>query len=522
MTLLYFILILGVIVFIHELGHFIFAKKSGIYVYEFSIGMGPRILKWNRKNDETDYCLRLFPIGGFVQMAGEEIDDDKSIPKDKKFSVKTFGQKFMTVIAGIMMNFILAIVLLFIVGLINGAPQNKTTIGVVDPDYPAYTAGLEVGDEILKVNGRNANTNDKLTLQLQVFQGEPITFEVNRDGQIKDITVTPIEETENGEVVYKYGIQVQDDVEHGVFGEQPADVAHVVVGGGQVLAGRGEEHEVVAEVVHGRVDVAAAAHVFRQRLGHDGEGLLFAGGKFHGDVGGDAFIETDDRNGVARAFGEGVHDVFTGVALAVKGHGGGGGLFALEEDERAEGVDEVGVDATRFWMIMRSSDTTIDFDIDLAKSQSDKNPVFYVQYAHARACSILRKAVENRFDTENKKELEPLFTQSEIDILDKNSNIEVLFEDKNDKDSVESAKALILKLEESKAIIEAAVRLRAPYLLCKYSQELATAFHHFYNYSRVLTDDKEISAQRLALTKCFKIILGKMLNLLGVSAPEKM
>ena len=185
-------------------------------------------------------------------------------------------------------------------------------------------------------------------------------------------------------------------------------------------------------------------------------------------------------------------------------------------------VEEVGVDATRFWMLMRSIDTTIDFDIDLAKSQSDKNPVFYVQYAHARACSILRKAVENRFDTENKKELEPLFTQSEIDILDKNSNIEVLFEDKNDKDSVESAKALILKLEESKAIIEAAVRLRAPYLLCKYSQELATAFHHFYNYSRVLTDDKEISAQRLALTKCFKIILGKMLNLLGVSAPEKM
>ena len=185
-------------------------------------------------------------------------------------------------------------------------------------------------------------------------------------------------------------------------------------------------------------------------------------------------------------------------------------------------VEEVGVDATRFWMLMRSIDTTIDFDIDLAKSQSDKNPVFYVQYAHARACSILRKAVENRFDTENKKELEPLFTQSEIDVLDKNSNIEVLFEDKNDKDSVESAKALILKLEESKAIIEAAVRLRAPYLLCKYSQELATAFHHFYNYSRVLTDDKEISAQRLALTKCFKIILGKMLNLLGVSAPEKM
>ena len=76
MTLIYFIIVLGVTVFIHEFGHFIFAKKSGIYVYEFSIGMGPRLFKFNRKNDETDYCIRLFPIGGFVQMAGEEIDDD--------------------------------------------------------------------------------------------------------------------------------------------------------------------------------------------------------------------------------------------------------------------------------------------------------------------------------------------------------------------------------------------------------------------------------------------------------------
>ena len=185
-------------------------------------------------------------------------------------------------------------------------------------------------------------------------------------------------------------------------------------------------------------------------------------------------------------------------------------------------VEEVGVDATRFWMLMRSIDTTIDFDIDLAKSQSDKNPVFYVQYAHARACSILRKAVEKRLDTENKKELEPLFSQDEIDKIDKNIDIKGLFDEEKGKESIEATRALILKLEESIAIVEAAARLRAPYLLCKYSQELATAFHHFYNYSRVLTDDKEVSSQRLALTKCFKIILGKILNLLGVSAPEKM
>lgn len=217
MTLLYFIIILGVIIFIHELGHFIFAKKSGIYVYEFSLGMGPRIFKFNRKNDETDYCLRLFPIGGFVQMAGEEINDDEDVPKDKKFSNKTFFQKFMTVIAGIMMNFLLAIVLLFIVGLINGAPQNKAIVGEIDPSYPAYTSGLQDGDRILKVNGRSANTTDKLTLQLQVFQGKTIDMEVERNGVTKTIKLTPKEDEVDGEKVYRYGFQIEDEVEYGVF-----------------------------------------------------------------------------------------------------------------------------------------------------------------------------------------------------------------------------------------------------------------------------------------------------------------
>ena len=215
MTLIYFILILGVIIFIHELGHFIFAKRSGIYVYEFSLGMGPVIFKHNRKGDETDYCLRLFPIGGFVQMAGEEVEDDKSIPKNKKFGSKTFSQRFMTVIAGIMMNFILAIVLLFIVGLVGGSPQNKALVGTVDPAYPAYSAGIMEGDQILKVNGKSANTSDKLTLQLQVNKGKPITFEVLRNGEVKDITVTPKEEKQDGELVYKYGFQINDEVEHG-------------------------------------------------------------------------------------------------------------------------------------------------------------------------------------------------------------------------------------------------------------------------------------------------------------------
>ena len=184
-------------------------------------------------------------------------------------------------------------------------------------------------------------------------------------------------------------------------------------------------------------------------------------------------------------------------------------------------VEEVGVDATRFWMLMRSADTTIDFDIDLAKSQSDKNPVFYVQYAHARACSILRKAVEKRVDIDNKTELEALLTQTEIDEFNKNANILAMFENLSD-ESKEATKALILKLEEGKALLANAVKYRAPYMVCKYLTELANSFHHFYNFTRVLSEDKKDSLMKLSLVNCFRIVMAKMLNLIGVSAPEKM
>ena len=217
MTLIYFILILGVIILINEFGHFIFAKKAGIYVYEFSIGMGPRIFKWTRKNDETEYSIRLIPIGGFVQMAGEEIEDDPEVPKDKKFGVKTFGQKFMTVIAGIMNNFLLAIFLYFIIALFTGAPQNKAIVGEISKDYPAYTSGLQTGDRILKLNGKNASTYDTLALELQVNIGEDVTLEVDRDGQTVEVELTPKKVKENGEEIYRYGFTITDEVETGFF-----------------------------------------------------------------------------------------------------------------------------------------------------------------------------------------------------------------------------------------------------------------------------------------------------------------
>ena len=132
MTLIYFLLILGLTVFIHELGHFIFAKKSGVYCYEFSLGMGPKLFSFRRKNDETVYSLRLLPIGGYVQMAGEEIEEDKNLPKEKQMQSKTVWQRFTIVVAGAFNNFILGIVLLFLIGLFYGSPETKPYIENVD------------------------------------------------------------------------------------------------------------------------------------------------------------------------------------------------------------------------------------------------------------------------------------------------------------------------------------------------------------------------------------------------------
>lgn len=186
MTIIYFILILGITVFVHELGHFMFAKKFGVHVYEFSIGMGPRLFKFNRKNDETDYCIRLLPIGGFVQMAGEEIDVDEDIPEEKRLQSKPAGQRFMIMIAGVMMNFLLAIVVLFIIGLTN-------TISM-DNVYIAESAieGLENDTRIVAVDGHFVNNYDKLALELTTVGSKDFTITVKNKIGKKNISISPV------------------------------------------------------------------------------------------------------------------------------------------------------------------------------------------------------------------------------------------------------------------------------------------------------------------------------------------
>lgn len=179
-------------------------------------------------------------------------------------------------------------------------------------------------------------------------------------------------------------------------------------------------------------------------------------------------------------------------------------------------IDEVGVDATRFWMAMRNIDTTLDFDIELAKTNSDENPVFYVQYAHARACSIIRNATNDRVDTESGKTIPAVISKEDFDKLTSNfdKNLMAL--------TMKEARKLILKLEEFKSLIVSSAQTRQVYTICRYVQELASEFHSFYNSTRVITDDIELTKARLALVWAFKTVLSNALTILAVSAPERM
>lgn len=210
LSLILFVIILGTIVLIHELGHFLFAKLFGVYVYEYSIGMGKKIYSKKTKGSETEYNIRIFPIGGFVRLAGEEGEDgDKEVPLDRKLYKKGFWQRFLIFFMGPGFNMILAIVTLFLMCAIFGANLSTLEVGNIPHDYPAYEAGLRKGDTILEVNGEHVSTWTQARLNIATAkEGGTVQFRVkNKDGKVDTIRIRPIqEEGEGGQKTYVYGV----------------------------------------------------------------------------------------------------------------------------------------------------------------------------------------------------------------------------------------------------------------------------------------------------------------------------
>ncbi len=180
LTIIYAVLIFCLLIFVHELGHFAAAKAVDIRVDEFSLGMGPSILKFVK--GETRYSLRIFPIGGYVKMEGADEDSDDP----RAFNRKTGWQKTLVVVAGSAMNLLTTVIIITVIAMIAGVATN--IIGEVSPDYPAHEAGLLSGDKIVKIGDENVKGWGDVTAALAENTGDTVTITVKRGGE--NITLT--------------------------------------------------------------------------------------------------------------------------------------------------------------------------------------------------------------------------------------------------------------------------------------------------------------------------------------------
>ncbi|MBP7779211.1 MAG: RIP metalloprotease RseP [Acidobacteria bacterium] len=191
-TPLAFAFVLGVLVFVHELGHFLLARWHGVRVHTFSLGFGPKLLSF--KKGDTEYCLSLIPLGGYVKMAGENPEDNPQGATDE-FMSKSKWQRFQILLAGPAMNMILAVLVLAIV-LMQGDRvlaflSRPAVIGVVQADSPAAAAGIAPGDEIVKINGRGISTWEELDMAVSSKPDLDVEFVVRRGTEERTVTVRP-------------------------------------------------------------------------------------------------------------------------------------------------------------------------------------------------------------------------------------------------------------------------------------------------------------------------------------------
>ena len=189
-TIVATIIVLGVLIFAHELGHFLAAKRAKVGVITFSLGFGPKL--FGKKIGETQYQVSLIPLGGYVKMVGEE--PGEKIPPElipKSFSAQPVSKRLGIVFAGPFFNFLFAVVALAVVFMV-GMPTLLPEVGEVKPDYPAYRAGLQKGDRVLEVNGSPVKRWEDLAQMIhESTKDRPLAFKVEREGKTFLVSVIP-------------------------------------------------------------------------------------------------------------------------------------------------------------------------------------------------------------------------------------------------------------------------------------------------------------------------------------------
>jgi regulator of sigma E protease len=256
-TLIAFLFVLGVLIFVHELGHFLAARRHGVRVLTFSLGFGPKILKVTRGH--TEYCVSVIPLGGYVKMAGESPEDPRSGQPDE-FLSKTKWQRFQILFAGPAMNIILAVVVLAFV-LSQGAEafvymEQPPIVGAVLPDSPAAQAGLRRSDRILTVADRQVDTWQDLLIEIGTRRpNRDVGLTYLRDGKPVSTTVRPVS---------------QDKYETGNIGVLPDvnPVVESVIAGDIAEAAGFKAGDVVVAIDGERV---VTSELFRQMVGKIGE-----------------------------------------------------------------------------------------------------------------------------------------------------------------------------------------------------------------------------------------------------------
>ncbi len=264
-TLLAFLFVLGVLIFVHELGHFVVARWHGVRVHTFSLGFGPKLLKFRR--GDTEYCISAVPLGGYVKLAGETVDEARTGAPDE-FLSKSKWVRFQVYLAGPVMNLALAVVVLAVV-LAQGADvpiyeKGAPIIGNVVADSPAQAAGLRPGDRVVSVDGRPVATWDEMMMGVLPKGNQPITITALRGTERIEVSVTP---TSVGR--YEFGdLGVRPVLRPEIRGVTPGDAAEqagfqrgdVIVA---VAGERGPSQDVVIERIQNSANTPLAFIVER-------------------------------------------------------------------------------------------------------------------------------------------------------------------------------------------------------------------------------------------------------------------